>query len=312
MSSMAREAWPLETSQGALTGFSRVLVTRGVQLNALDSSLALQVSAALRAARTPFATLAAANLHYALERGARELLTVPNAPPVTERLAREALTLASASDEALKPIASGDDRILASRATALLGERHAARGEWKEAVQWLQNAVAAEPGSIDMRAGLARALNASQQPDKALAVRDDMLRGLPRYSEVLRRASTISREAVNKDDAARFALQALHVAQATNGIGVGSTEELALIAARALFETGQESRAIALWTGLTSTQWSLITRLAALGDWQAHLRGSSRTMEADRVSEQLKALIEAFKARDNDIAAAQRYLDTLS
>jgi tetratricopeptide (TPR) repeat protein len=238
MTSMAREAWPLETSQGALTGYSRALVTRGVKLDALATSLALQVSAALRAAKTPAATVAAAHLHYALERGARELLTVPNAPPVTDRLVREALALAAASDESLKPIAGGDDRILASRAAALLGERHGARGEWNEAAQWLQRAVAGEPVSIDLRVGLGRAYNAAKQPDKALAVREDLLRGLPRSSEVLRRASAISREAGKNDDAAKFAAQALNVAQSTNGVGVGSTEEIAFIAARALFVTG--------------------------------------------------------------------------
>jgi tetratricopeptide (TPR) repeat protein len=251
-------------------------------------------------------------LHYALERGARELLTVPNAPPVTDRLAREALTLAAASDESLKPIAGGDDRILASRAAALLGERHGARGEWNEAAQWLQRAVAGEPVSIDLRVGLGRAYNAAQQPDKALAVREDLLRGLPRSSEVLRRASAISREAGKNDDAAKFAAQALNVAQSTNGVGVGSTEEIAFIAARALFVTGQETRAIAMWTGLTSTQWSLVTRLAALGDWQAHLRAAMRTSEADRVTQQIEALVKETQASDNDLAAAQRYLNTLS
>jgi tetratricopeptide (TPR) repeat protein len=287
-------------------------VTRGVKLDALATSLALQVSAALRAAKTPAATVAAAHLHYALERGARELLTVPNAPPVTDRLAREALALAAASDESLKPIAGGDDRILASRAAALLGERHGARGEWNEAAQWLQRAVAGEPVSIDLRVGLGRAYNAAQQPDKALAVREDLLRGLPRSSEVLRRASAISREAGKNDDAAKFAAQALNVAQSTNGVGVGSTEEIAFIAARALFVTGQETRAIAMWTGLTSTQWSLVTRLAALGDWQAHLRAAMRTSEADRVTQQIEALVKETQASDNDLAAAQRYLNTLS
>jgi tetratricopeptide (TPR) repeat protein len=312
MSSMARETWPLESSQGALTGFSRVLVSRGVQINALDTSLALQVSAALRGAKTPAASLAAAYLHYALERGARELLTVPNAPPATDRLARESLALAAASDEALKPIAGSDDRILAARAAALLGERHAARGEWNDAIQWLQRAIAGEPASIDMRVGLARAYNASKQPDKAVGVRDDMLRGFPRSSEVLRRASTISREAGKKEEAAKFALQALNVAQSTNGVGVGSTEEIALIAARALFDTGQEPRATALWTGLTGTQWSLVTRLAALGHWQAHLRAAMRTSEADQVTQKIDALVKETQANENDLAVAQRYLDTLS
>lgn len=312
MASMARETWPLETNQAALTGYSRVLVSRGVQLDALETSLALQVSAALRAAKTPAASLAAAHLHYALERGARELLTVPNAPPVTERLARETVALAAASDEALKPIAAADDRILASRAMALLGERHAARGEWTEAAQWLQRAVASEPASTDMRAALARAYNASKQPEKALAVRDDLLRGMPRSSEVLRRAALISREAQKKEDTARFAAQALNVAQSTNSVGVGSTEELTLITARALFETGQETRAIALWTGLTGSQWSLVTRLAALGDWQAHLSAAGRSDEAQRVAAQLDALIKQAGANENDVARAQRYLDTLS
>jgi tetratricopeptide (TPR) repeat protein len=167
ITSMARETWPLETNQAALTGYSRVLVSRGVKLDALDTSLALQVSAALRAAKTPSASLAAAHLHYALERGARELLTVPNAPPVTERLAREAVAMAAASDEALKPIAGGDDRILASRAMALLGERHAARGEWAEAAQWLQRAVASEPASTDMRTGPGSCLQCQQAARKS-------------------------------------------------------------------------------------------------------------------------------------------------
>ncbi|HEX8236624.1 MAG TPA: tetratricopeptide repeat protein [Abditibacteriaceae bacterium] len=312
MTSMAREPWPLDSLQGALTGFSRVLVTRGVQLNALDSSLALQVSAALRAANTPAAALAAAHLHYALERGAREVLTVPNAPPTAERLARESIALGTASDEALQPITASDDHVLAPRAAALLGERHAARGQWNEAAQWLQRAVAGEPGSLDMRAGLARALNATKQTDKALAVREDLLRGLPRSTEVLRRASTISREAGKNEEAARFAAQALNVAQSTNSVGVGSTEELALIVARALFETGQETRATAIWTGLTSTQWPLVTRLAALGDWQAHLSASTRTAEAERVTQQINAVVKESQASENDVAAAQRYLDTLS
>jgi hypothetical protein len=135
---------------------------------------------------------------------------------------------------------------------------------------------------------------------------------MPRTSEVLRRAATISREAQKKEDTARFAAQALNVAQASNSIGVGSTEELILITARALFETGQETRATALWTGLTSTQWSLITRLAALGDWQAHLSAAGRGNEAERVTAQLDALIKETGANDNDVARAQLYLDTLS
>jgi hypothetical protein len=37
-----------------------------------------------------------------------------------------------------------------------------------------------------------------------------------------------------------------------------------------------------------------------------------RTSEADRVTQQIEALVKETQASDNDLAAAQRYLNTLS
>jgi tetratricopeptide (TPR) repeat protein len=305
---MAREPWNLEAAQGGVTALARGLVSRGVSLEALDTSLALRVSALLRSSSDPASIVAAAHLHYALDRGARVLQTVPGAPPAADRLARDAAALATASDTALPVVANGENRVLAPRASALLSERMAARGAWNEALTWLERAAAAEPTSIDLRVGLARAYAAAGARDKAVATRDHMLRAIGHTAETLRRAAVISRQVEQNEAAARFAAQALHLAQATRSVSVGDTEEIALLAARTFFAAGQEGRSISIWTGLTSTQWSDLTRLTALADWHAHLRKAGRSTEADAV----KARLDAFKPSEEDVAAALQYVDSLT
>jgi tetratricopeptide (TPR) repeat protein len=311
MSRLAREAWSFESAQSVLAEFARVLVFTGLIPDSLQTSLVAGVSTSLRTLSEPSAVLARAQLHYALERTARAIAALPDAKPSADKLLRESRALASASDESLKSLTNAADKILAARAAALLGERALASNDLETGTQLISTALSYEPNSADLRAALARVYIARNTRDKAVTSRDDLLRALPLSADNLRRAAVLSHQAGRNEDAERFASQALGIAQTSPAVSVGEAEEIALLAARAIYETGNASgattRAIEIWNGLTSPQFTLVTRLAALLDLEAHLRDGNKTDAADGIKKQ----IDALQPNDRDLARAQNYLNGL-
>ena len=247
--------------------------------------------------------LAAAHLHFAMQRLGTAQLARPSAPAAWERFKRVADGLAASSLAALKGVAGGDT-FFGSRAAALLQADAVARGDLNEAARWLALAIRGEPQSLELRALLTRVQIAATKPAEALAARDDILRAAPSSVDALRRAGVLSASLNNSEDAARYAMQALNIAQTTREVSIEQTQAVAFSLAHILLAQGQFDRAAPLYTGLAADQWPLEDRLAALLDWEARLRAMDKTEEAARARAQATALAYT----DEDVKTAQRIL----
>lgn len=247
--------------------------------------------------------LAAAHLHFAMQRLGTAQLARPGAPAAWERFKRVADGLATSSIAALKSVAGGD-AFFGSRAAALLQEDAVARGDWNEAARWLALAIQGEPQSLELRALLTRVQIAATKPAEALAARNDILRAMPSSVDALRRAGVFSASLNLSEDAARYATQALNIAQTTREVSIEQTQAVAFSLAHILLAQGQFDRAAPLYTGLSADQWPLEDRLAALLDWEARLRAMDKTEEAARARAQATALAYT----DEDVKTAQRIL----
>lgn len=301
---LAGEAWPLEAAQSAAASFAEALIGRGLDAKA---SLALETAALLRGKADAASRLAAAHLHFALERVARQAMSQPDVAPTTERLLRQSQAWSTESAEALKAIAVGDDKMLAARALALLAEAAMLRGDSSEAAQRLTLAIVLEPQSADLRFALARVYLQAGRQAEALATRDDILRTLPRTPGHLRRAALLSARLERSDEALRLASQALQTAQVERTVSTVQAQEMVFTLARLLLSGGQSERATGLYNGLASAQWGRADRAAALIDLEARLRAAGKTPDADRVQANLTAL----RATAAELEAAQAFLDSL-
>lgn len=251
--------------------------------------------------------VAAAHLHFAMQRLAARQLALPDAPAAWDRFNRESSALVAASVAALTNIANGTDPMLAPRAAALLEQDAIARNDWNAAAQWLAIAIRGEPQSLELRALQTRLQLAMQKPADALATRNAILRALPPNADVLRRVGVLSASLNLPDDAARYASQALNVAQTTREVSIAQTQAIAFSLAHIFLAQGQFDRAAPLYTGLSADQWPLEDRLAALLDWEARLRAAEKADDAARVRAQAVAL----KYTEEDLATAQNILRTL-
>jgi hypothetical protein len=198
---------------------------------------------------------------------------------------------------------------------SLLAQRALQNKKLTDAATWLQKALEGEPSSGELRVALAR--TAMGDATKIIAIRDDFLRALPRTPDSLRRAAAMARLAKQNDQSAKLLSQALLLAQVSR-TSLDQTGDIALLAARSFFATGQEARAQEIWSGFAATlphastqkdelpagYWPFTTRLAALMDQEKLLRLAGRAAEADRIA----ALGNAMFPSQADINAAQAYL----
>ncbi|MDQ3815689.1 MAG: hypothetical protein M3347_17380, partial [Armatimonadota bacterium] len=172
---VAREPWPFEQYQQLMDGSIRV-ITR-------SRPLALDVAAGLIALNTPHARLVLAHLHKALLEPAQAEAAAPNAPLSAATFLQTITRTLAAALQALEPWAGGDDKLLTSRAAVLLGDDAFGRKNMADAIKWMRLAVELEPRDVNLRVALATAYQANSQKKEATAVRDDMMRALPRTVE---------------------------------------------------------------------------------------------------------------------------------
>lgn len=290
------QPWSYGDSQMMLQNYMPLILPNR-QLSAQLASLLVKGNAARR--------VAGAQLLYEIEKLAIQDADAPNAPPATERFLRQTQTLAASATESLKEIGSGADKLVASRALALLAERSLAKSNPGEAAGYLTSAIAIEPRELALRTGLIRALSLSGQRAEALAARDDLLRVVPRDGETLRQAALASLQLDQDKDALRLANQAQNAMQTSRDASPAQLQSTAFVLARALFANDKKDDAVKVYKQLSGPQWSTADQAAALIDMEAQLRATGQDPEADAARNQLDAL----KVSKRDLQLARSYLE---
>ena len=282
MTRLVREPWPYSSARDLVDGFALTLAQRG--------SLAIDVVTALRATDNPAARLAETQLDQALLQVAQAVAAAPKATAEAKATPASIAKAVVNSMDALEAVAKGRDKLLAGRAAALLAENALSTHQFDQAINWLQIAVDSEPRNLDLRLALAAAYRLANQPDGAIKARNDILSILPRDIETLHRAAILSGSLKQPDEAARYAVQAMNLAQVTPDASPVQLEDAAITAARSLFDNNQIPRAVEIYNNLAAPQWDSQDRAVSLADLEQHQRKVGLTNEADQTHAQLTAL----------------------
>jgi tetratricopeptide (TPR) repeat protein len=295
---LASEPWSLQ-EQNALMNSIIPIVLR-------DRTVALPLALHL-AQGNASQKVASAHLQFEIDRLLTQLTSAPDAPPSLDRVLREVQDAAEGAANALTDLARENDKLAASRSLVLLAERAASSTAHDEAVLHLRNAIAMEPAESGLRVALADNLIASTRRDDAVAVRDAILRDLPRTSETLQRVAALSIRLAQAEAATRFASQAQSMAQVSRDSTPAQLEIASFVLARALFAAGQTAGAEEIYKSMATPQWATADRVAALLDWQNLLTAAGKMAEAGR----LRVELEDLKATDEEIEQAQTLLQTI-
>ena len=303
MARLASEAWPLEDADSSARAFASFLQN--------DSVLWPKAAAILRASPQPDMQLGTAYFFFSLESSLSGMAKNPkNAPDMQtylDDLLKKTRAWASESETEMATLADGSDGILASRASSLLGGRALARGDFGEAIRRLQNAVALEPDSTQMRFALARAFLAAGRPDDALQVRDAMLKSFPPNSATLNSLAALSTKLGAADDALQQSQRAWSLS-ALPDTSSADAQRAGFLLARALIVKKRFADAQAIYTNLSSTGWDFAGRVAALSDEEANLRAAGQTAPANAAKTRLAAL----QSNALNMQRAQTFLASLS
>jgi tetratricopeptide (TPR) repeat protein len=282
---VAHESWPFEESQQTLAPLLNVVAAK--------PEIVTPVLDALSKSPDPYARLILAKMMANQLRTARAILEAPEAPDRAERDVIAAGQSLQTALQLLEPLAQSDDKILAPRAAAILGEAAVNRGDFADAQKWFVSAIAFEPRDINLRVALANTLLAQNKTGPALAARDEMLRALPHTLANLHRIAKLSAQIGVESDrkfTARLASQAFNRACATPEVSTGAWQLVAFTAARALFDAGQTEEALAIYNGLAGPQWSGIERAVAFIDIEESYKLIGQTQKAAAAAAQLEAL----------------------
>jgi tetratricopeptide (TPR) repeat protein len=282
---MARESWPFEESQQVLAPLLNVVAAKPEILTPVLQSLGQSSD--------PYARLILAKMMASQLRTARQILEAPEAPDRAERDVIAAEQSLQTALQFLEPLSQSEDKILASRAAATLGEAAVNRSDFADAQKWFERAMELEPRDINLRAAHANTLLAQNKTEAALTARNQMLRALPHTLENLHRIAKISAQIGAPDDktfVARLAWQAFNRASIAPEVPSGAWQLVAFTAARALFDAGQTEKALAIYNGLSSPQWSGIERAVALIDLEESYKLAGQTQKAQAAATQLEAL----------------------
>ncbi len=303
MARLSSEAWPLEDADSSARSFAGFLQN--------DSTLWQQAAAILRASSQPDMQLGAAYFFFSLENTLSSMAKSPkNAPDMQkylDDLLQKTRVWSSEAEAKIAVLADGSDAILASRASSLLGGRALSRSDFGEAIRRLQNAVALEPDSVEMRFALARAFVAAGRPDDALQIRNAMLQALPPDSAMLNRLATLSTKLNHADDSLQESQLAWNLS-ASPDVSSGDAQRAGFLLARNLISKNRFADAQAIYTNLSSTGWDFVGRVVALSDAEANLRAAGQTAAANAAKTQLASL----QASELDMQRAQTFLASLS
>lgn len=292
MARLARQPWAYSPARDLIEGFAAALAER--------QPLVFDVANLLAKADDPAAHLAATYLNLALvqalqaqskaPRPAPSLAPRPAPAPDTAQLLATATRELAASYQALAPVANGNDALLAGRAAALLAEAQLNARKPDQGVAWLQIAVNTDPHDVDLRLALAAAERLAGKATAAVAQRNTVLAVTPHNADILQRVAALSSDLKLPQDAARYAVQAMNLAQVVPDVPASQFQTTAFTAARTLFNANQTASAVNIYSGLANAQWDISERAAALMDLGAHYRSAAKTAEADAVHAQLTAL----------------------
>jgi len=287
----AREPWPFDDSQQLIQPLVNVVLAKEAAPG--KPSFGAQVLTILQNRDDPYAKLMVAYFQLNAAREARQIAAGRDAPDDARAIARRATADAKTAVEALAPLANGKDKILASRAAALLGEEAINHQAFDQAQHWLSRAIALEPHDVNLRVALATSLLASGKTDEAVAVRDDALQALPPTYEVLQRLTSVSLNIAQPEDranTARIANAAMNLGRILPAVSADQWQFAALLAARANMIADNEDAATMIYTELTNPQWGILGRAVALMDWESSLRKSGRAEQADQITAQVAAM----------------------
>jgi hypothetical protein len=251
--------------------------------------------------------VASAHLQFEIDRQLTRLSAEPDAPISIDRVLREVQDSAESAANTLAEIARDNNKVIASRALVLLAERAGSSTAHDEAVLHLRGAIALEPSESGLRVAQADNIQAAGRRDEAVAVRDAILRDLPRSVETLQQTAGLSMRLAQHEVATRLATQAQNTAQVSREFSPAQLEIATFVLARALYAAGQTASAEDLYKNMATPQWDTADRVAALLDWQRLLTGAGKTAEAARLQIQL----EDLKATDEEIQQARTLIQTI-
>jgi len=282
---VAHESWPFEESQQTLAPLMNVVAAKPEVLTPVLESLSKTSD--------PYGRLILAKMMANQLLMARQILEAPEAPDRAERDVATAEQSLQTALQLLEPLAQSDDKILASRAAATLGEAAVNRSDFDGALKWFARAIELEPRDINLRQARANALLAQNKTDEALATRDETLRTLPHTLANLHRIAKLSAQIGAESDknfASRIASQAYNRASINPEVSSGAWQLIAFTAARALFDAGQTESAVVIYNGLSGPQWSGIERAVAFIDLEESYKLAGQTQKAQAAAAQLEAL----------------------
>ncbi len=297
---MAHESWPFEESQQTLAPLLNVVAAKPETFTPVLQSLSKNPDL--------YGRLILTKMMANQLRTTQAILEAPEAPDRAERDVIAAQQSLQTALQLLEPLAQSEDKVLASRAAATLGEAAVNRDDFASAQKWFSRAIELEPRDINLRVARADSLLAQNKTDEALAARDDALRALPHTLGNLHRIAKLSAQIGAENDkqfTARLASQAFNGATATPEASTGFWQLAAFTAARSLFDAGQTENALTIYNGLSSPQWSGIERAVALIDLEESYKLAGQTQKAAGAAEQLEALklSPQERARAEDIWA---------
>ena len=171
---LASEPWPLADADSASRSFAILLQN--------NDKVWPDAAKILRVSKQPSVQLGAAYFFFSLENGLTAMSKKPSQDAATQASVAASLKSAQSGSSAaaanLSVLAQGADKIIAARASSLLGARALSRGDTEEAISRLQSAVENEPDSLEMRLSLMRAFVAAKRTDDAIQTRDASLQAL--------------------------------------------------------------------------------------------------------------------------------------
>jgi hypothetical protein len=272
---------------------------------AFNPSLANDVTQALLQSPDPYAHWAAARLAATMVASLNLVLdNKPKDPDSVQGLQNAAMQSLKDALQSLTPAVDGDDKILAARAAAALGESALERGVQdtdakaqdaaKVAAQWYQKAVAVNPGELSYDENLVIAFHTAGDDASAKSARSALLAKLPVDPEAMRQAAKLTlltaADAADKNLAARLAVSAFLLAQTSTTTPTSTFWHAGITEARCLMAAGNLDEAQNIYQQLSLSQWTDTDRAVAFLDWQYQLKQAGQDQAAADVQQKLEDL----------------------
>lgn len=293
---LAHEPWKWDDISNLMNAAGGIL--------AYNPPLANETLQTLQASSDPYAHWAAARLAATMVASLTLALNDPNAPASLQGAQNASMNALTASLQSLTSVVGGNDKILASRAAAALGESalergvqgtdDAAKNAAKVAAEWYQKAVAINPGEAAFDVDLITAYHAAGDDASAVKARNAMLAKVLLDPEVMRQAARLTlntaQNAADRQLAAKIAVAAFQLSQTSTTTSTQTFWHAGITAARCLMAAGNLDEAQEIYQQLSLPQWTTNDRAVAYLDWQHQLQLAGKNDQADIVQQKLDAL----------------------